>query len=51
MCEFEVARSGKLVADKASVRMEHERVVHLDFSEAIRSNEHGPIYPVMLLES
>ena len=40
MCVFEVVRSGKMGVDRVSVRMERERVVRLDFSEAIQSNEH-----------
>ena len=40
VCVFEVVRSGKMVVYRASARMERERVVRLDFSEAIRSNEH-----------
>ena len=51
MCVFVVARSGKRVADRASARMERERVVRLDFSEAIRSNEHDQQYSVVPLES
>ena len=51
MCVFVVVRSGKQVSDRASARMERERVVHLDFSEAIRSNEHDQQYSVDPLES
>ena len=41
MCVFEVEKLGQLEAGKASARMEHERVVRVDFSEVVRSNEHG----------
>ena len=51
MCVFLVARSRKQVADRASARMVRERVVHLDFSEAIRSNEHDQQYSVVPLKS
>ena len=51
MCVFEVVRSGKQVADRASARMERERIFHLDFSEAIRSNERDQQYSVVPLES
>ena len=51
MCVFVVARSVKRVADRASARMEHERVVRLDFSDAIRSNEHDQQYSVVPLDS
>ena len=44
-------KSGKRVDDRASARMERERVFHLDFSEAIRSNEHDQQYSVVPLES
>ena len=40
MYVFEVVRSGKMVADRASARRERERVDRLDFSEVIQSNEH-----------
>ena len=51
MYVFEAVRSGKQVAERASARMERERVVRLDFSEAIQSNEHDQQYSVVPLES
>ena len=51
MYVFVVVRSGKRVYDRASARMERGRVVHLNFSVAIRSNELDQQYSVVPLES
>ena len=51
MCVFGVVRSGKQIADRASAKMERERVARPDFSEAIRSNEHDQQYSVIPLDS